>query len=732
MNTATTELGQIRQIIRPRLRQDLNWVSYERNHRWVLHDPISNAFFYFDDIERRAALLLDGSRSLQQVADALSRFTVPKVRQPLWIESLANRLAAAGLLMPSGRPVRVGPIVGPWKKTLRSIVSNPLAIRVPLLHPSGHSALAKSLAAILFHPWVASVGCAALILISFVLLTQWLAQPEKLFFDVSQLQGDRWLALLATLMVIKTFHEIGHYLACARWKVDCHEMGLMLLCFSPCLYCDTTNAWKLPSRWARAAISFGGIYVELWLAILGGLLVLVSEDPLIRTLGAGTWMTCTIGTLLLNGNPCFRYDGYYILSDVWGVPNLGHQSQEALWRSFLHLLGGRRPQPDSFDKPIWQLVLFAVVSGIYRCLILVTLTWFVWSMLVPNGLGILALLIIGSLGLGIANQLVRFSQGLAVESFSPQPTRPARVAVFLAALAAVCFAALYLPIPSHVRSRGYVDLKDREPLFMHETALLTDVASMPGTVSEGDLILECDSFELRNDWLQLKHKLEDANTRIALLEKAQINIDEAAFELPTLREVRQELTSRFAIKQQEIEALRVKTSKAGTLIPASIPRAMPFEMGETHWTHSPIFVTPPIGSPIERASVVGWLSADDAALFQVAVSASDVRWLKIGSPAEAILDSQPHLRWPCRVTRISPEPLPELPQALIGDPSIVSTRDEKGRLRFDGPHYGVTLEPIAPLRGIAVDAAATIHFELPGKPLFQSLWESVRTGLQRP
>jgi hypothetical protein len=130
--------------------------------------------------------------------------------------------------------------------------------------------------------------------------------------------------------------------------------------------------------------------------------------------------------------------------------------------------------------------------------------------------------------------------------------------------------------------------------------------------------------------------------------------------------------------------------------------------------------------------VIGWLSADDTARLQVAVSASDVRWLQVGSPAEAILDSQPHLRWPCRVTRISPEPLPDVPPALIGDPGIVSIRDERGSLRFEAPHYGVTLEPITPLRGIAVDAAATIHFELPGKPLFHSLWEGVRQGLQRP
>jgi putative peptide zinc metalloprotease protein len=732
MSAATETIQNIQHSLRPALRQDLNWIPYARNHRWVLHDPISNVFYYFNDLERRAAQLLDGSRTMAQVADDLTRSPISKVPPTMWVESLANRLASAGLLMPTGRTKRSGRGAGSWKQFLFQIMANPLAIRIPVVRPSGYSRAAQSLAAVLFHPWLAGLGCIAMALVSFLIMAQWLARPESLFFDVASLRGDRWLALFLMLIAIKTFHELGHYLACARWKVDCQEMGVMLLCFSPCLYCDTTNAWKLQSRWARAAISAGGIYVELWLAILGGLVYLNSDHELWRTLGAGAWITCTIGTLLLNGNPCFRYDGYYILSDLWGVPNLGPQSQEALWQTLIGILGGRRPQRESFDKPIWQLVLFALVSSVYRCMILFFLVWLVWMLLVPNGFGILALLIIGSLGLGIFNGVLRFARGLAIESVGSRPTRPIRVTALLLGCVALIGVSLYVPIPSYVRSRGYIEPATREPLYMHDTALLNQVMAKPGVVSQGKTVLESDSFDMRKEWLQLKHQLDEVETRIRVLEKAQVNAEEAAFELPTLREVKEELTSRFTIKQKEIDALRLVTPRAGILVPAPIPLMMPFEHGEPQWVPSQIFGNPPIGASLERGSLVGWLSTGDDFLIQAAVPDADVRWLTVGSRAEAILDSQPYRRWPCTVTRISPEPLTEFPQPLLGDPSLVAVRDERGRPRFELPHYQVVLRPDPPLRGLACNASATVHFQLPGKTLFQSLSDNVRQGLRLP
>src|SRR5205823_13875117 len=73
-----------------------------------------------------------------------------------------------------------------------------------------------------------------------------------------------WVALGA----VKIIHEFGHGLSCKRFGGEVHEMGALFLVFSPCMYCNVSDAWTLPSKWKRIVISFAGIYVELVIAAL--------------------------------------------------------------------------------------------------------------------------------------------------------------------------------------------------------------------------------------------------------------------------------------------------------------------------------------------------------------------------------------------------------------------------------------------------------------------------------
>ena len=64
----------------------------------------------------------------------------------------------------------------------------------------------------------------------------------------------------------KVLHELGHGLACRLFGGECHEIGVMLLVGTPCLYCNVSDSWLLPDKWKRAAIGAAGMYVELVLA----------------------------------------------------------------------------------------------------------------------------------------------------------------------------------------------------------------------------------------------------------------------------------------------------------------------------------------------------------------------------------------------------------------------------------------------------------------------------------
>ncbi|MGH7128191.1 MAG: hemolysin D, partial [Planctomycetaceae bacterium] len=132
--------------------------------------------------------------------------------------------------------------------------------------------------------------------------------------------------ILVALAVVKIGHELAHAAACKHFGGECHEMGLMLLVFTPCLYCNVSDAWMLPSKWHRAAVGAAGMYLEVVLAAACTFLWWFSTPGLFNTICLNTMFVCSVGTLLFNGNPLLRYDGYYIISELFEVPNLHRQA----------------------------------------------------------------------------------------------------------------------------------------------------------------------------------------------------------------------------------------------------------------------------------------------------------------------------------------------------------------------------------------------------------------------
>ena len=138
--------------------------------------------------------------------------------------------------------------------------------------------------------------------------------------------------LLLAIGAVKVLHELGHALACKHFGGEVHELGFMLLVFAPCLYCDVSDAWRLPSKWQRIAVSAAGMVVELVLAALATIVWWYAQPGVVQLVALNIMIVCTVSTLLVNGNPLLRYDGYYILSDLVETPNLWQRSREVLRR----------------------------------------------------------------------------------------------------------------------------------------------------------------------------------------------------------------------------------------------------------------------------------------------------------------------------------------------------------------------------------------------------------------
>ena len=138
------------------------------------------------------------------------------------------------------------------------------------------------------------------------------------------------ISLVVLLSVIKILHEFGHAMACRRCGGECFEIGLILLAFIPTLYCNVTDAWTFPERWKRLLVSFGGIYIEIILATIALIIWMLTGSGFLNAMMFNVFLLCSVNTVLVNGNPLLRYDGYYLLSDLMEQPNLSQKSKEAL------------------------------------------------------------------------------------------------------------------------------------------------------------------------------------------------------------------------------------------------------------------------------------------------------------------------------------------------------------------------------------------------------------------
>ncbi len=92
-----------------------------------------------------------------------------------------------------------------------------------------------------------------------------------------------WFYLGITMAMVKVLHEFGHGLSCKHFGGECHELGAMMLVFTPALYCNVSDSWMLPNKWHRAAIGAAGMYVELFLASIATFLWWFSQPGLLNS-----------------------------------------------------------------------------------------------------------------------------------------------------------------------------------------------------------------------------------------------------------------------------------------------------------------------------------------------------------------------------------------------------------------------------------------------------------------
>jgi putative peptide zinc metalloprotease protein len=175
------------------------------------------------------------------------------------------------------------------------------------------------------------------------------------------------LAVLASVVLATLFHEFGHASACRYGGARPGVMGIGLYLVWPAFYCDVTDAYRL-NRAGRLRTDLGGVYFNAIFALLAGAVFFATGEEA-ALLAAFLQHVIVLQQLL----PLLRFDGYYVLTDLTGVPDILSRIKPI----FRSLVRGRRNVPEVAElKPWVRFVTTVYVVTLIPALALL-FTWMV-------------------------------------------------------------------------------------------------------------------------------------------------------------------------------------------------------------------------------------------------------------------------------------------------------------------------------------------------------------------
>jgi putative peptide zinc metalloprotease protein len=385
-----------------------------------------------------------------------------------------------------------------------------------------------------------------------------------------------WFAL----GVVKVIHEFGHGLSCKAFGGEVHEMGFLLLCFSPAMYCNVSDAWTLPNKWHRIIISAAGIYVELMIAAAATFVWWnTPAQPFINNMALSLMIVCSVSTVLFNGNPLMRYDGYYVLADWLEIPNLRDRANRYIQNLAMEYCLGIEVQPEQYME-LWRKVLFivfAIVSYIYRWVITFVILQFMASFLRPYRLEVVSqMLAVGALASMIGWPMWRLIKNTRKRGRLPD-MKPARVTASAVGVALVLFVFFLVPMPvTRIREVGLVQVQPTNVEQVHVDILpstLKKIHVKEGQhVKRGKVLAEFSSLELENRRDQALAEM-DMKEKLVQLYDRQIQGESDPRERARLQDARANAESeskaainRFRHVDAEMDRLILRAKRDGVVL----------------------------------------------------------------------------------------------------------------------------------------------------------------------
>ena len=341
----------------PVLREDLHIKPVEigPDGYWIYHifDPVSEEYYkisqqFYEIIKSGFSLEYDESR----------------------IQDVIQFLQTNSLL--KGRPPETGK-----KSTFSKFFNALIYFRLPLVNPDRFLDTSQFLGKMIFNKYTVSVLSLCALLGFLSLLNGY----ESFAAGISGLMEPAALRIfIPVIIIIKIIHELSHAYTAKVLGCRVRSLGIAVIFLIPRFFTDISDMVET-TRISRVKIALAGIWAEF---IIGGLACFVfisSPSFSLSSQVSISFITVSLlSSLLFNGNPLMRFDGYYVLKELLGRDNLYSHSSAAVkvfWRKFLVGL-------KSETKIDTVTLVYGHLSLFYRMFIYSSISIFIYHFFIPE------------------------------------------------------------------------------------------------------------------------------------------------------------------------------------------------------------------------------------------------------------------------------------------------------------------------------------------------------------
>ncbi len=691
--------------LKPRLRGhvEVHRQVFRGDTWFVLQDQHSGKYHRITPAANYMLALMNGRRTMHRIWEAAcERFADEPPTQSETIRLLAQLHGAD--LIASDLPPDIAEIgqrhARQERQTMLARIRNPLALRLPLFDPDGFLTATAGLVRWLFTPagfllWLALVGTGLVLLaLNFGALTDG--------FRDQVLAAENLIVIALAYPVVKALHELGHGYATKVWGGEVHEIGVMFLVFIPVPYVDASSSVAFDSKWRRAVVGGAGIMVELALAALALIFWLNAEPGLARAFAFNVMLIGGISTLLFNGNPLLRFDGYFVLADLLEIPNLGQRAN----KYFFYLVRRYLFRLKEADSPVtargergW-LFGYAVAAFVYRLFISFAIALFVASKFFFIGIVLACWALFNTFVAPLAKGVRYLFAGTELRGRRRWPL--AATALIAGAVAAVL---LWLPSPYVTVAHGVVWLDSSEIVRAGTDGTVREIARPDGAaVAAGEVVVRMEDPNLAGRLAILDARLRENELRL----RATAFGDQVEAQV---------LRDRIALLQDQIAGLGERQAALAVAAPGDGRLVLPGERSLP-------------GRMLRQGELIGYVVGREPLALRVAVPQAQAELVRGRTEAvEVLFLDAPGAALPARLVAEVPRSENTVPSRALsteGGGSIVLNPAGPTELSTLDSVFQFEVAPETPLTVDLVGARALVKFDHGREPVGTRLYRGLR------